>query len=103
MAADVLYDDDQVVALARECKRILFQEEIEAVDEEARGERVVLVADPRRERGVGCRAAFVNELKALGAEVAVEDLTEQQEQRGEDGEVWGGEKEAVVLVRAVWQ
>ena len=42
LAADVLYDDGQVRMLARECKRILFQDE--GLEEEgARRERVVLV------------------------------------------------------------
>jgi len=99
LAADVLYDDGQVRMLARECKRILFQDE-GAEEEGARRERVVLVADPLQERGAGCRRAFVEELGVLGAEVVVREIGPQG---GRGGDAWGGDEEALVMVRAVWR
>ena len=62
LCAEVLYDANEVSALAR-CVATLLR----------RGGSLLL-SDPERERALGCRNAFMRELAGLGAEVVAEPL-----------------------------
>ena len=62
LCAEVLYDANEVSALAR-CVATLLR----------RGGSLLL-SDPERERAMGCRENFMRELEGLGAEVTAEPL-----------------------------